>query len=279
LVTHPLLTEVAYCLPALRSLTKLCLRGASSRSAAQCGNDLVAIGCALRAWPLPLLDPMLVELPVLGLRTPHNKSDDVGTFAIATACFGFKSSWSDLGLPTEAASWDDAGILDHWRQEQQKLLAFTCAWHSRLGRGSAVSVLSQQAIIMVADKLSGGHSFVHRDIALEHKRTHQQQLERQRKIAFMQEHEEGVQEAHKLLHKMVVQHEQLQDQALALRQQSLEEHTRAHNLQRLQQRALQRLQDLETEAQRAQVLARIGQLICEGHALTSTRTENSRHRL
>jgi len=71
---------------------------------------------------------MLVELPVLGLRTPHSKSDDVGTFAIATACFDF----SDLGLPTEAARWDDAGILDHWRQEQQKLLAFTCAWHSRL---------------------------------------------------------------------------------------------------------------------------------------------------
>jgi len=280
LVTHPLLTEVAYCLPALRSLTKLCVRGVPSRSAAQCGNDLVAIGCALRAWPLPLLDPMLVQLPVLGLRTPHSNSDDVGTFLLANAGFGFKSSWSDLGLPTEAASWDDAGILDHWRQEQQKLLAFTCAWHSRLGRGSAVSVLSQQAIIMVADKLSGGHSFVHRDLALVHKRTHQQQLERQRKIAFMQESEEGVQEAHKALHKMIVKHEQQQDQqdqALALRQQSLEEHRRINNLQRLQQRALQQLQDLETEAQRAQVLARIGQLICEGHALTSTRTENSRH--
>jgi len=41
-VTYPLLTEVAYCLPVLRSLTKLCLR-----SAAKCGNDLIAIGCAL----------------------------------------------------------------------------------------------------------------------------------------------------------------------------------------------------------------------------------------
>jgi len=263
-VTYPLLTEVAYCLPALRSLTRLCLRGASSRSAAECGSDRVAIGCALRAWPLPLLNPMLVELPVLGLRTPQHKSDDVGTLALATACFDFKLCWSDLGLPTEAASWDDAGILEHWRQEQQKLLAFAFAWHSRLGRASAVSVLSQQGIIMIADKLSGGHRFVHCDLALVHKRTHEQQLECQRKIAYMQENEDEVEEAHKAMHEMVVQHEQRQDQARALQQQSQQEDIQAQDLQRLHQRALQRLQDLETEEQRAQVLARIGQLTCGG---------------
>jgi len=115
-ITYPLLTEVlsacamlsnkAYCLPALCSLTKLCLRGARSRSTTQCDNDLVVIGCALRAWPLPLLDPVLMELPVLSLRTPQNKSDDVGNLTFATV-FDFKLFWSKLGLPTQAASWDN----------------------------------------------------------------------------------------------------------------------------------------------------------------------------
>jgi len=61
-----LIPEIALCLPALRGLRKLCLPGLLDSNALQHTRDVVAIGLALRAFPLPLLDPMDVKFPMLG---------------------------------------------------------------------------------------------------------------------------------------------------------------------------------------------------------------------
>jgi len=109
-ILYPLLTEVVYCLSALCSPTKLCLRGAWSRSTAQCGNDLVVIGWALRAWPLSLLNPVYMELPVLSLRTPQNKSDDVGN----CYCFRLQVILERIGAAHPGGNlgwWDNVPVF------------------------------------------------------------------------------------------------------------------------------------------------------------------------
>jgi len=69
---------------------------------------------------------------------------------------GLKSGWQALGLPPEAAEWDNTTILEHWRVQQHKVAAFASGLHVRLGAASQVSSLSDAALVLVADEVLSG---------------------------------------------------------------------------------------------------------------------------
>ena len=124
-------TGLSRSLPCLQQLQVLGLR-ASGFVALQAG-DVLAIGRALKAWPLPLLH------------------DVEGILRLSTC-------WQALGLPAAAANedWTNAMTLDYFRVQQQKVAAFASGMHSRLGAASGVSWLDEQALVMIADEVLGG---------------------------------------------------------------------------------------------------------------------------
>ena len=124
-------TALSRSLPCLQQLQVLRL-GASGVVALQAG-DVLAIGRALKAWPLPLLH------------------DVEGLLRLSTC-------WRALGLPGAAADedWTNATTLDYFRVQQQKVAAFASGMHWRLGAASGVSWLDEQALVMIADEVLGG---------------------------------------------------------------------------------------------------------------------------
>jgi len=94
--------------------------------------DVLAIGRALKAWPLALLHKVK--------RTRLSRC------------------WRALGLPAAAAAdhWTNAMTLDYFRVQQQKVAAFASGMHWRLGAASGVSALDEQALVMIADEVLGG---------------------------------------------------------------------------------------------------------------------------
>jgi len=95
---------------------------------------VLAIGRAIKAWPLPLLH------------------DVEGHLRLSTC-------WRALGLPAAAADedWTNATTLDYFRVQQQKVAAFASGMHWRLGAASDVSWLDEQAlVVMIADEVLGG---------------------------------------------------------------------------------------------------------------------------
>ena len=124
-------TALSRSLPCLQQLQVLGL-GASGVVALQAG-DVLAIGRALKAWPLPLLH------------------DVEGLLRLSTC-------WRALGLPGAAADedWTNATTLDYFRVQQQKVAAFASGMHARLGAASGVSWLDEQALVMIADEVLGG---------------------------------------------------------------------------------------------------------------------------
>ena len=68
--------------------------------------------------------------------------------------------WRGLGLPAEAAEWRDIEIVEHFRGQQSKVAAFASRLHSRLGAGSMVSQLDEQALVLIADEVLGGWSLM-----------------------------------------------------------------------------------------------------------------------
>ena len=124
-------TALSRSLPCLQQLQVLGLR-ASGVVALQAG-DVLAIGRALKAWPLPLLH------------------DVEGLLRLSTC-------WRALGLPGAAADedWTNATTLDYFRVQQQKVAAFASGMHWRLGAASGVSWLDEQALVMIADEVLGG---------------------------------------------------------------------------------------------------------------------------
>ena len=115
------------------------MRGCHARSLRHQGKahaapwDVLAIGRALKAWPLPLLH------------------DVEGLLRLSTC-------WRALGLPAAAADedWTNATTLDYFRVQQQKVAAFASGMHWRLGAVSGVSWLDEQALVMIADEVLGG---------------------------------------------------------------------------------------------------------------------------
>ena len=91
-------------------------------------EDVVAIGCALKAWPLPLL--------------LHINSD-------RDACIRLAVFQHALGLPAEAAAWNNTTTLEFFRVQQHKVVAFCSGRHARLGAASVVSRLNDQVCVYV----------------------------------------------------------------------------------------------------------------------------------
>ena len=112
-------------------------------------NPLVAIGRALKAWPLPLVVSLEISLGSVystgGMMLYHSKkSHDTA----------LNKCWQTLGLPAEAASWGSMKILDLFQQD--KVTAFVSGSHRRLGAASQVSRLNEQTtLILIADEVLG----------------------------------------------------------------------------------------------------------------------------
>ena len=137
-------------LPCLQLLDNLMLRGwaETDEFAAQFGyrspehlvalraEDVLAVGRALRAWPLPLLREFDYDESRYGLR--------------------LSTCWQALGLTAAAADWSDETTLEHFRVQQHKVSAFASGMHARLGVASEVSGLDEQTLAMIADEVLGG---------------------------------------------------------------------------------------------------------------------------
>ena len=107
-------------------------------------EDVVAIGCALKAWPLPLLRHFELDFDV------EYEDDNQVAHSLFSTC------WQALGLPEAAADWTDAMILDFFSVQHHKVAAFASGMHWRLGAASGVSWLDEQALVMIANEILGG---------------------------------------------------------------------------------------------------------------------------
>ena len=105
-------------------------------------EDVLAIGRALRAWPLPLL----------------RLSPFIYSPGMTQVLYGIPLStcWQALGLPAAAADWSNATTLGYFRVQQHKVAAFASGMHARLGAASGVSGLDEQMLVMIADEVLGG---------------------------------------------------------------------------------------------------------------------------
>jgi len=110
------------------------------RRVAPRAEEVLALGRALRAWPLPLL---------------LDVQDDY-EFDAAQRGIRLSTCWQALGLPTAAADWSNATTLEFFRMQQHKVAAFASGMHARLGAASGVSRLDEQTLVMIADEVLGG---------------------------------------------------------------------------------------------------------------------------
>ena len=102
-------------------------------------NDEIIISClSLKAWPLPcLLD--------------FDCDQDIGEICCKT-----------LILPPQSAGWTNAAVLQKWRVQQYKVLAFGAGMHWRLGAASPMSSLGVTVSALNADEVLGGFSQLRR---------------------------------------------------------------------------------------------------------------------
>ena len=154
-------TALSRSLPCLQQLQVLRLRANDERRVYPCAvhvalqaRDVLAIGRALKAWPLPLLH-------VVGFHRYDDgryDDDELGEEEHADAEDNVRLStcWRALGLPVAAADWTNAMTLDYLRVQQQKLGVFASGMHARLGAASGVSWLDEQALVMIVDEVLGG---------------------------------------------------------------------------------------------------------------------------
>jgi hypothetical protein len=154
-------TALSRSLPCLQQLQVLRLRASDVDDNGQDVNvalqarDVLAIGRALKAWPLPLLNVVEVydwlncndELSFVLSEEEHADAEE--NLRLSTC-------WRALGLPAAAADWSNAMTLDYLRVQQQKVAAFASGMHARLGAASGVSWLDEQALVMIADEVLGG---------------------------------------------------------------------------------------------------------------------------
>jgi len=142
------LQKLAPLLPKLRLLEDLSLNRCSLRNKYLCaelqpveGNEMLALGRSLKAWPPPLLH--------------FSRGSNIW----------FWRGWQALGLPEEAAAsqWDDETVLEHWRvlehwcMQQHKVIAFASGFHVRLGSASNVMLL-HDLFPLIAGEAPGIHT-------------------------------------------------------------------------------------------------------------------------
>jgi len=136
-------------LPCLQQLDNLRLSGWAkvefeNRLVAIRAEDVLAIGRALRAWPLPLL------------RDVEEDEEEFVQLDDAQRGIRLSTCWQALGLPAAAADWSNATTLEFFRVQQHKVAAFASGMHARLGAASGVAGLDEQTLVMIADEVLGG---------------------------------------------------------------------------------------------------------------------------
>jgi len=144
-------TALSRSLPCLQQLQVLRLRASDVDQGlvALQARDVLAIGRALKAWPLPLLR-------VVEVRVYDHEDLSEEEHADAEESLRLSTCWRALGLPAAAAGWTNTMTLDYLRVQQQKVAAFASGMHARLGAASGVSWLDEQALVMIADEVLGG---------------------------------------------------------------------------------------------------------------------------
>jgi hypothetical protein len=193
--------DVAMSLNGLCGLRKLCLSGPEPFSK----EDLILIGLSLKAWPPPLLDIMDNKFPILGFRVhPHTRyAGHCVTIQAENGCenldssgyltlwhrpiapipvalpFSFQVYWRELGLPTEAAHWDDGQIIQHWRTVLLKIEAFACISHPRLCQTPVLLAVADENIAMIAEFATGWRREHLREISKERMSEREQALLRE----------------------------------------------------------------------------------------------------
>jgi len=144
-------TALSRSLPCLQQLQVLRLRASDAYQSlvALQARDVLAIGRALKAWPLPLLRVFEVFVDDYEELSEEEHADAEESLRLSTC-------WRALGLPAAAAGWTNTMTLDYLRVQQQKVAAFASGMHARLGAASGVSWLDEQALVMIADEVLGG---------------------------------------------------------------------------------------------------------------------------
>jgi len=61
-------------------------------------------------------------------------------------------------LPPKSTGWTNAAVLQHWRVQQYKVLAFGGGMHWRLGAASPTVSLSDTVFALIADEMLGAFS-------------------------------------------------------------------------------------------------------------------------
>jgi len=120
------ISTLACALPALHLLQNL------SINRLDLSNDaVVVICCSLKAWPLPSL-------------VDFDYWQDIGEICCKA-----------LILPPLAAGWTNTAVLQHWRVQQHKVMAFGSGLHWRLGVASPISLLNDTMFLLIADEVLG----------------------------------------------------------------------------------------------------------------------------
>jgi len=127
------ISTLACALPALHLLQYL-----SINKSGLSNDAVVVICCSLKAWPLPSL-------------VDFDYSQDIGEICCKA-----------LTLPPLAAGWTNTAVLQHWRVQQHKLMAFGSGLYWRLGVASAISLLNDTIFLLIADEVLGCISLLRR---------------------------------------------------------------------------------------------------------------------
>jgi hypothetical protein len=145
---------ISRALPTLRQLRLLVLATCRWSGNAMRIRDVLAIGRSLKVWPPPLL---YFEGEEGGGEEEEDEEEegeedeDEEDMKISLS-----RCWRELGLPAVATTWENAKILDWFRLQQQKVVAFASGLQTRMGAASCVSSLNELALVMIADEVLGG---------------------------------------------------------------------------------------------------------------------------
>jgi len=99
-----------------------------------------------------------------------------------------------LGLPAEAAKWDDEQILEHWRAQPPKTLAFASATHKRLRQDSPCANFPDIAMLMVTNELSGWQDLRAKDCSREPQRREERRQSCARRAKHITDNESEMRE-------------------------------------------------------------------------------------
>jgi len=105
-------------------------------------QEKLAIGRSLRAWPLPkLIFNIYTNTPAAPWEERFN--------------WNLRDYQQELTLPPEAVQWEDATIMQYWQMQLNKVMAFACGLHKRLGEVSQVSSIDYSMLQNITNEFLG----------------------------------------------------------------------------------------------------------------------------